>query len=44
MKANNSFDVWNPESFSNFVTFIDSAHKDVYFVNADKCLCFSLVL
>ena len=44
MKANNSFDVWNPEDFSNFVTFIDSAHKDVYFVNVDKCLCFSLVL
>ncbi len=44
MKANNSFDVWNPKDFSNFVTFIDSAHKDVYFVNKDKCLCFSLAL
>lgn len=44
MKANNSFDVWNPKDFSNFVTFIDSAHKDVYFVNNNTCLCFSLVL
>lgn len=44
MKANNSFTVWNPESFSNFVTFIDSAHKDIYFVNKTKCLCFSLAL
>lgn len=44
MKANNSFDVWNPKDFSNFVTFTDPAHKDVYFVKNDLCLCFSLAL
>lgn len=44
MKKENSLDVWNPESFSNFVTFQDSLRKDVYFINNNNCLAYSSLI
>ena len=44
MKKYNLFDVWNPEDFSNFVTFNDKLNNEIYFVNDTLCLVFSLTM
>lgn len=32
---------WNPQSFSNFVTYYDKVNGDVFFINKDTCLAYS---
>ena len=41
IKEQASFEAWNPTSFNNFISYYDKANKDVYFINSDKCLCYS---
>lgn len=41
IKEQSSFEDWNPVSFNNFISYYDKANKDVYFINSDKCLCYS---
>lgn len=51
VKSHNSLDIWNPRSATNFVSFYDSIHNDIYFVtrledkhNNDSCLVYNETL
>ena len=40
-KEIDNLNVWNPEDFNAFVTYYDSNHGDVLFINNSECLAFS---
>ena len=44
INKHSNLSVWNPEKFSNFITYYDKVNGDVLFVNKDECLAFSEAL
>lgn len=44
INKHSNLSVWNPEEFSNFITYYDKVNGDVLFVNKDECLAFSEAL
>ena len=44
INKHSNLSVWNPERFSNFITYYDKVNGDVLFVNKDECLAFSEAL
>lgn len=44
INKNSKLSIWNPEYFSNFITYYDKVNGEVLFVNKDECLAFSEVL
>lgn len=44
INKHSNLSIWNPEEFSNFITYYDKVNGDVLFVNKDECLAFSEAL
>lgn len=44
IKKKSNTNIWNPNNFSNFVTYYDKVNKDVLFIDSEDCLAFSETL
>jgi hypothetical protein len=44
VKSTVNLTTWNPNSFSNFITYYDKSNRDILFINNETCLAYSEVL